>query len=151
VGPHAKDFHSLDALDDLIDQTVLDVDSSGAGPAEFANQLLVRGRRLKWIPAEYDQQVFCLGPKAGSREFLGILSGMRRENDAPSHQSIPRLHFDTGVFIPLTIDAFMPGMLERKSVSCMARQSSSEIRTPLLLFPVIWIGSCESATSSKRE
>jgi hypothetical protein len=143
MGPHPENLHSLDVLHDLIDETVLYVDPSGIGATEFTDQFLIGRWSLKRTPGKYEKYLFCFWPEARSRKLFGILPGLRRENQGPAHHLSSRLHLGTGVFIPLIIEFFMPGIAERNRVSCMARQSSSEIKTPLVLFPVIWTGSCE--------
>ena len=137
MGPHSKNFHSLDVPQDLIDKTMLYVDPSGIGAAEFSYQFLIGRRSLKRTLGKYEKQLFCFWPEARSRKLLGVLLGLRRKNYGPAHHPGSWLHFETGIFIPLIIEAFMPGIDERKSVSCIARQSSSEIKMPLVLFPVI--------------
>jgi hypothetical protein len=143
MGPHPKNFHSPDVLQDLIDKTVLYVDPSGIGATEFPDQFLIGRRSLEWALGKHEKQLFCFWPEARSRKLLGVLPGLRRENYGPAHHPGSWLHFETGIFIPLIIEAFMPGIAERKIVSCMARQSSSEIKIALVLFPVICTGSCE--------
>src|SRR5574344_1311402 len=58
--------------------------------------------------------------------------------------------FSSGSFIPAVIESFIPGIEVRYSVCCIAFQSSSDIKTALLLLPEIITGSCDAFVSSMR-
>ena len=44
VSPHSKDAHSALLLEDLVDESVLDVDPAGAHPGQVPDEALVAGR-----------------------------------------------------------------------------------------------------------
>lgn len=71
------------------------------------------------------------------------------ENDRPLHQGSSGEHFSTGVFKPCRIDSRILGIESKYRVSWMARQSSSETRTPLFFFPRIWTGSWDFSDSAR--
>ena len=84
------------------------------------------------------------------REFPGIFLGLICKNQFPIHQSSSFEHFDNSSSKPSLIDSLIPGIDNKKRVSEIALQSSSETKTALDLFPVIIIGLCEEAVSSIR-
>ena len=52
MGPHSDYLDSLDPIKDFIDKAMLNVDSSGIGSLEIADQFLKRWRRLIWVPSQ---------------------------------------------------------------------------------------------------
>ena len=102
------------SFQNLIHETMMDVDSPRAGAGEIADEFLKRRRRLKRIVPKDVEQRLGLRFESGAAEFLCVFDGLRREHDPPRcHQSSDSRHFFTGVFIPLRIDSRMPGMERR--------------------------------------
>lgn len=144
MSPKTNDFDGLDRGKHLIDQAVLNVDPPRASTRQISDQLLVRGRILIRIGSQDFEKSFSFRPQAGGGEFLRVLLRLG-EDEPPAHQASFFDSFLTGVLRPALMDSRIPGIESRWRVSWMARQSSSEIRTALERFPVIWTGSCEEA------
>jgi len=66
------------------------------------------------------------------------------ENYIPLYHIILLEHLLSSFFIPAIINSLILGIDNRKSVSCIARQSSSATNTALTLLPVMIIGSLVS-------
>ena len=135
--PHSDNFHRLDVVEDLINQAMLDVDSSRINTSEIAYELFVWRRVAVWVFSEQIQQAIGLRFKTGLRYFLRVFFRLLRENQSPTHQPGSSSHFSTGVFSPFLIDSRIPCIEARYKVSSIARQSSSEIRTAEFLLPTI--------------
>ena len=149
VRPEAEDFDGAFFQQDLVHEAVLDIDASGIGAGKVADQFFVGRGDLKRVFLEDFKQRFRFRAKSGRRQFLGIFSGLFREDELPAHQPGFLEQRLGGVLSPLRMDSRIPGMETRYNVSWIARQSSSETRTPLACFPVIWTGECEEATFSR--
>ena len=145
VRPHANDFDRPDVLKHLIDEAVLDIDASRIGAGQIADQFLIGRGRLKRILSEDCEERFRFGLEAGRGEFPGVLLRLPGKHHPPAYHRSLSLHCATGIFSPRRIDARIPGMERRCSVSCMACQSSSAISTALCLRPAICTGLCEVA------
>jgi hypothetical protein len=78
------------------------------------------------------------------RRWLGLAG----KYNSPHHQLISLVHSSIVVANPSRIDSRMAGILSRYRVSCMDRQSASEISTALPRLLVMTIGSCDDAASS---
>src|ERR1700722_4241218 len=143
--PHAQDLHRLSGFDDLINQTMLNIDAARVCAGEIADELLVRWRIRKGIACQYLQQRHRPLFQSGGRQFLCIFLGVLGIDERPAHQRSPFESLLTGVFIPSRIDLRMPGMDNRYSVSWIAFQSSSETSMALLRLPAIRTGVCVSA------
>jgi len=61
MAPQAQDFYDLFCFQNLIDEAMLDVDTSGIGPGQIANQLLVGWGILVGVLAENFQQFLGFG------------------------------------------------------------------------------------------
>lgn len=59
VSPHADDFYGLDIVQNLIDESLLDVDSPRIGSCKISHQAFIRRRSLKRIFSEDVQERFC--------------------------------------------------------------------------------------------
>lgn len=114
MGPHSDHLYCSDFLQDLINKTVLDIDSAGISSRKVADKFLEGRWRLVWILSknikEFSSPLF----QACGSNLSGILLRLLRINDSPLlyHPGFS-LHFWTGVFMPLRIDSLMPGMERR--------------------------------------
>ena len=70
--PQAQHLHHVHGLQHLVDQPVLDVDASGIGASQIADQLFIRRRILKWVVAQDVQQRLGFGFKAAGGELLRV-------------------------------------------------------------------------------
>ena len=64
VSPHPDDFDSPNIEQNLIDESMLDVDSPRAGSCEISAQFLEGGRILKGIPRKDIQERLCFWPQS---------------------------------------------------------------------------------------
>lgn len=116
--PHADHFHDSLAAEDLVDKAMVNVDAAREGSGEIAGRLLEGRRRLERIGAENVQQCFGFWFQCGAAEFPGVFRGLWREDDPPrAHQSSDSRHSLNGVANPLRIEARIPGIDSRYSVS----------------------------------
>lgn len=117
--PHAEDFHCPLATQDLVYEPVVNVDATREGAGEIAYEFLERRRGTEGILPQHLEQYLCSRLQTGATQLLRILCGLRREDEPPglAHQSSDSRHSLTGVAIPLRIEARMPGIDSRYSVS----------------------------------
>ena len=111
--PHSNDFGDSCFWKDLVDEAVLDVYPSRKRTRQISCEFLARRGCLVGIPFEDLKQSFGLGPKSRLREFLGISSRLRCEDQFPVHQPGSLWHFSTGVLSPRIMDSFIPGIEAR--------------------------------------
>jgi len=141
MSPHTDYFDRSMLRQDLVNQTVLNVDATGISAFQVASQLFKGRRLLKGVLLENVQQRFSLRAESRSRKLPGVLSRLSgKEKLPPYHPGVFAQRF-RGVRRPCRMDSRMPGMETRYRVSMTARQSSSETRTALARLPVIWMGS----------
>ncbi len=96
----------------------MDVDSARVRTRQITGQFLERWRGTKWIFLKDIEKHLSLRLQTRSFELLRILYCLRGEYQAPGfHQSSESRQSRTGVFIPSRIDARIPGMESRYSVS----------------------------------
>lgn len=100
MGPHSKNFHDPVFLKHLIDKPVLNVDSSGIGTGEIANQLFIKGRSLEWVLPSQVQQCLSLGLEIALGELFRIFYSLLGIGKLPRHQSSSDSKSSTGVAIP---------------------------------------------------
>src|SRR6266702_4161282 len=149
VRPHAEHLHDFFARQNLVDQAVMDVDPARIGTGEIADELLETRRRLEGIAFENFEKRLGLRLQARAAQFLCVFCCLWRIDDAPrAHQSSDFRHSRTEVFNPFRIEARIPGIERRWSVSWMACQSFIESSTASARFPVICTGSLVTAASS---
>lgn len=151
--PHSNDLNNSLLRKNLVDVSVLNVYPPGVRASQIADQLLIRRFCLMGIVFENLDESFGFGLEPRCRQFLGIFLSLFCENNGPLHQGSSGEHFPTDVFSPRRIDARILGIESKYRVSWIARQSSSERRTPLLFLPKMWTGSwdfSDSARSSER-
>ena len=117
VRPHPEDLYRSRFWQDLIDEPVLDVDSSRAGAREIANELLVARLLLPGIRSENLDEFLGLFAQAAGRKFPGVFLRLPGEDDLPG----PRFAYQPGRFdvleigvrIPCRIDSRIPGIERR--------------------------------------
>ena len=115
--PHSDDLDSLDVVQNLVDETMLNIDSSGARSRKVSDKLLIRRWDFVGIFGENFEEFLCLGLKTRPRKLFRIAPGLMGIDKRPAHQSRSALHLSAGVFNPLTIDSRIPGIDVRYSVS----------------------------------
>lgn len=98
---------------DLIDEAVLNVDAARIGAGQIAHQLFVGRRVLKRIPGDEIEQALGLGFEIRGRDFPGVLLGLFRVNDRPTHQPGFLKVLLSGTAMPLRMDSRMPRMETR--------------------------------------
>lgn len=115
--PHPNHFDHLDVVKNLVDKPMLDVDAPRANTGQIADESLVRRGCLVRVGLEDLDQSFCLRSKARACELLGVSPSLGREDQSPAHQPGFLWHFFTVVLRPRRMDAFIPGIEVRYSVS----------------------------------
>ena len=85
---------------------------------QITNELLNERRGLIGVFTDNQQELFSLWPQPALREFLRIFLCLFRINEAviTHHPGSPSQSV-TGVFRPLTIESFIPGMETKYNVS----------------------------------
>ena len=113
VSPHPK--HLYDALSpiNLIDQAMLNIDSTGVCARQIADQFFVRRWILERVFRDYSQEALDLGLQIGGGYLTCVLLCLPGENNGPIHQ--PGLVEDlrSGSFIPARMELRMPGIERR--------------------------------------
>jgi len=110
MSPQPQYLYNLPSLEHLIHESVLDIDPSGIGTGEIADELFVGWRVLKRIIRQYIQKKLRLGFQTSARNLLGVLLGLFCEDKLIFHQSSFLAHSDTGVASPTRMDSLMPGI-----------------------------------------
>jgi len=72
MGPHSDHLYCSDLLQDLVDKTVLNIDSPGVGPGKVADELLIGWRGLVRILGQ------------NSKKFLGLFFARWMTNSSVS-------------------------------------------------------------------
>lgn len=117
VRPHADDLHRTFRIEDLVDESMLDVDAAGICTCEVADQFLEGGRALPRIPAQDVEQLFGFIPQTAPGDLPGVFLSLFCEADPPRRSG--RYHpgfsevFESGVRSPFRIDSRMPGIERR--------------------------------------
>ena len=116
--PHPQDPHYLLVFVDGIDKSMLDVDPSRVCALKVAHKLFVEGWSLVRIRAQDAEEGFGFWPKTTLRESPRVLLCLLREDElVVAHQPGSGAHSFRGVFMPLRMESFMPGMETRYNVS----------------------------------
>src|SRR5664280_1872395 len=149
VSPHPERLDRVLLGEDLVDESVLDVEAPREGPADVADQRLERRRRPERVCLEEGEELLSPWSQACCSELARVLARLLRVEQAPAHQPGSSSSSSDGVAMPSRMDSRIPGIETRYSVSCTARQSSSETSTALPRLPVICTGSCDCETSSR--
>ena len=147
--PHPNDFHNTSIFEDLINEAMLNVDTARIRTGQITNELLISRRTLERVDFKNFEQFFGFWLQSSGSKFLCIFLCLLGEDKRPFHQVSSGEHFSTGVLSPRTIDSRIFGIERRYNVSCIARQSSTERRTPAFFFPTIWMGSWDFADSAR--
>jgi len=113
MSPHSQNLDGALGGIDLIDETVLEVDAARICARQVSHQFFIRRRILKWIFGEQVKQTLGLGFEIRGRDLPGVLLGLPRINDRPTHQPGLVDVLLSGSAIPLRIDARMPGIESR--------------------------------------
>lgn len=117
MAPHSKHPDYVLLLQNLVHKAVLNVNSPRICTSEVADQFLERRWALKWIDFENLQQLLGLQLKSGAGEIAGVLLSLLGEAQNPAHQRSSVSHSSNGVAIPSLIDAAIPGIDSKYSVS----------------------------------
>lgn len=83
MGPHAENFDGSLRFEDLINQAVLDIDATGDGSGEIADQFFVWRRIAERIFGEDGEEFLDFGPQTRGGSFFGVLLGLTRVDDLP--------------------------------------------------------------------
>ena len=97
----------------LIDETVLDVDAARIGARQVSHQFFIGRWILKWISGEKVEQTLGVGFEIRGRDLPGVLLGLPRINDRPTHQPGLVEVLPSGSAMPLRIDSRIPGIERR--------------------------------------
>ena len=87
VGPQTENLDRMVLLKDLIDQPMLDVNSSRVCAPEVTDQPLKWWWRYPWIVCDEIQQLLGLGFESGGGELLDVPLGLAGKVQCPRHQS----------------------------------------------------------------
>jgi hypothetical protein len=108
--PHSDHFDSPLILENLVDETVLNVDSARICTVQITDKFFKRRRIPKRIAFQNLEQLLDLGTQIGRRDFLGVLLRLSRKKELPRHQFGVLEDLLSGSFSPLRIESRMPGM-----------------------------------------
>ena len=87
VGPHAKHLNSAFTIDDLINETVLNIDTAGICTAQIPDKFLERRRPSKGIVGEDPERLLGLWPETRESETRRVLLSLFCEDELPGrHQ-----------------------------------------------------------------
>ncbi len=100
MSPEADDFDNALSLIDLIDYTMLDIQSSGVGTQEITDKFLIRRGIRERIVLQHLKQFQCLRLQTGRCKFFGILLSLLGEDKLPSHQSSSCEHSEISSLSP---------------------------------------------------
>lgn len=78
MGPHAKHLDYFLFLDDLVYEPVLDIDSTGYGASQIADEALKPWRTSVGVSFDYGEQLLRFPFQAGGGKLCGILAGLIR-------------------------------------------------------------------------
>jgi hypothetical protein len=100
MAPKPDDLNSINLGENLVDQSVLDVNSSRISPGQIAHQFIKGRGILERVDFEYFQKRFCFWFKASRGQFLGVFLGLLRIEELPVHQRSFLESLRTGVLSP---------------------------------------------------
>ncbi len=115
--PNAQDFDCARSTINLIHQTVLDVAATRIGAGKISHQFFVRRRTLKRIFRDDVEKSLRLRLKVCRCDLAGILLCLPGINDRPAHQPGLVEALLRGSAMPLRMEARIPGIDSKKSVS----------------------------------
>jgi hypothetical protein len=83
MGPHAKHFDSTFVFDDLIHETVLNIDAPRVGAAQISEEFLKRRRSPKGILGKHAEKLLRLRPETSRSKTAGVLLSPSCEDELP--------------------------------------------------------------------
>lgn len=92
---------------------MLDVDASGIGAGEVADQFFVGWRCAEGVFGEYCQQILGPGFQPGGGEFLRVFFGMPGEDNLPRYHLSSLALLPRGSAMPFLMDSRMSGTESR--------------------------------------
>ena len=92
VRPHSDYLNGLDIIEDLIDKTMLNVDSAGKCARQVSDQFFVGQWILIRVLPEQFEQSGRLRLEARCSDFDGVLLSLFGEHQTPAHQPGSSLH-----------------------------------------------------------
>ena len=99
--PHSNDLHNPFIFENLVDQSMLDIDPARICPSQITNKFFVSGRSLEGIDFKNFEEFLGFGFQPGRREFLSILLSLSGVDKRPRlHQTSSGEHFSMGVLRP---------------------------------------------------
>jgi len=117
VRPHPEDFHRPLLWQDLIHESVLDVDSSREGAREVSHELFESGWLLAGIRPEDFEELFGLFTETAGSKLPCVFLRLPRKDDLPGpgfvYQPGRFEVLERGVRNPLRIDSRIPGIERR--------------------------------------
>jgi len=113
MSPHSNDFDGPDFFQNLVDESVLNTDTTGISPRKISGQLFKAWRGLKRIFGEDFKKLFSFWFQACRGNLLCILLGLLGIDNLPRYHPGFSLHFLTDVLRPFRIDSLMPGIDKR--------------------------------------
>lgn len=118
MSPHPDHFHGAFSFENLVHEAMLYVDPPRKGARKIADELLEGGRVSEGVLSEKVEKELCLLLETRVRELARVPVRLAGENDPPAfHQFNSSTHSERGVLRPFRIDARMPGIDSRWSVS----------------------------------
>ena len=115
--PHPEDFHRPLLWQDLVHESVLDVDSSREGAREVSHELFESGRLLAGIRPEDFDEFFGLFTQAAGSKLPCVFLRLPRKDDLPgpgfAYQPGRFEVLERGVRNPFRIDSRIPGIERR--------------------------------------
>ena len=115
--PHPNDLDNAAILEDLVNETMMDVNAARVSSGQVTNKLLISRWSLERVDFEDFKQFFGFWFQASSNKFLCVFLSLFGENKRPFHQESSGEHFSTGVLSPRMIDSRILGIESRYNVS----------------------------------
>ena len=115
--PHPEDLDRPLFWQDLIDESVLEVDSSREGAREVAHELFESGRLLPGIRPKDFEELFGFFAQTAGRELPRVFLRLPRKDDLPgpgfAYQPGRFEVLESGMRNPFRIDSRIPGIERR--------------------------------------
>lgn len=115
--PHSNDLDNAAIFENLVDETMLNINASRVSSGQITNKLLISRCSLEGVHFENFKEFFGFGLQVGSDKFLCVFLSLFGENKRPFHQESSEEHFSTGVLSPRIIDSRILGIESRYNVS----------------------------------
>ena len=117
VRPDAQHPDDLLFNEDLIDQSVLNIDATRVRASQVADQFFEGWWVLKRIGGKNRQQVLHLKFQSGAGHLLGIFERLLGKHKRPTYHSTAIALCDSGFAMPALIDPRNPGTASKYKVS----------------------------------